>query len=343
MFEHGSRTGNEHRVEQNHRFNFAAMQRALRDAASAQGFWGGYVRSLKPLEVEEPIDVWVHRPPAYLLARLLLPTPVSPNTVTIGSIALGWAAGVAIFSDFRGHLPVAGLLVFCSAVLDCADGQLARMRKSSSAFGRMLDGAADYLVSTVVVGGAAWLVIRKFEHPAWHSVVAGLLALLTIITGSFHTSMYDHFKNVFLRLTHPSYRDGEDLSAAERRYHSEPVVRSLGRRVVWAFYFFYMRAQRSNVERFDPNSIRLLREYPEFNARHAAIYRKHAGALMRIWRNFFGFGSLVFGLAVAIAFDVAEYYLLFRLVVLNVVFYGHLRPQQRRASELALEEMARAA
>ena len=50
------------------------------------GFWDAYFRSLKPLEVEEPIDVWVHRPPAYVLARILLPTPVSPNAVTFGSI-----------------------------------------------------------------------------------------------------------------------------------------------------------------------------------------------------------------------------------------------------------------
>src|SRR3954466_11674803 len=88
-------------------------------------FWDGYFRSLKPLEVEEPIDVWVHRPPAYVLARLLVPVRfVSPNLVTLCSILLGCAAGVAIFASFRGHLPVAGALIFSSAVFDCADGQL---------------------------------------------------------------------------------------------------------------------------------------------------------------------------------------------------------------------------
>lgn len=66
-------------------------------------------------------------------------------------------------------------------------------------------------------------------------------------------------------------------------------------------------------------------------------------AMMRIWRSFFGFGSLVFGLAVAIGFDVAEYYLLFRLFVLNAIFYGYLRPRQRLASKRALEEVTRAA
>jgi phosphatidylglycerophosphate synthase len=312
----------------------------LRGRIPGERWWDGYIRSLKPLEVEEPIDVWVHRPPAYILARLLLPTVISPNMVTIGSIALGCAAGGAIFARFRWHLPLAGLFIFSSAVFDCADGQLARLRKSSSAFGRMLDGAADYLVSAVVVGGAAWLVLRRYQEPAWLFGVAGLLTLLTIVTGSFHTTMYDHFKNVFLRLTHPSYRDGEDLGAAEHRYRAQPAERSFGMRVVWGLYFFYMRNQRHTVDKFDPYSKRLVVEFPEFSARHAAIYRKHAGSLMRIWRGWFGFGSLVFGLAVAIGFDVVEYYLLFRLVVLNAVYYCYLRPRQRLASRRAFEEMA---
>src|SRR6187549_3157961 len=201
------------------------------------GFWDAYFRSLKPLEVEEPIDVWVHRPPAYVLARLLLPTPISPNLVTIGSILAGFAAGAAILASFPGHLPLAGALIFSSAVLDCCDGQLARLRKSSSAFGRMLDGVADLVVSTVVVGGGAWLVLRKFQEPLWFFLVALVLTLTTIFTGSFHTTMYDHFKNVFLRMTHPSYREGEDLAVAEARFEAQRAEMSFALRLAWGIYF----------------------------------------------------------------------------------------------------------
>jgi phosphatidylglycerophosphate synthase len=303
-------------------------------------FWDAYFRSLKPLEVEEPIDVWVHRPPAYLLARILMPTPVSPNLVTIGSIILGCAAGAAIFVGFRGHLQLAGGLIFSSAVLDCADGQLARLRKSSSAFGRMLDGVADLVVSTVVVGGGAWLVMRKYHDPAWVFAVAGTLTVTTILTGSFHTTMYDQFKNVFLRMTHPSYHEGEDLEVAERRFREQRPQMSFGLKLAWGIYFFYMRSQKDYADKFDPNARRLLALFPDFSERNATIYRKHAGKVMRVWRNYFGFGSLVFGLAVSIGLDVTEYYLLFRLVLLNAGFYGYLRPAQRLASERALEEMA---
>ncbi|HEX7450981.1 MAG TPA: hypothetical protein VF294_01775, partial [Polyangiaceae bacterium] len=44
------------------------------EVSVTERFWDAYFRSLKPLEVEEPIDVWVHRPPAYVLARILMPT-----------------------------------------------------------------------------------------------------------------------------------------------------------------------------------------------------------------------------------------------------------------------------
>ena len=323
------------------------MSDSPRDPARGERFWDGYFRSLKPLEVEEPIDGWVHRPPAYVLARLLVPVKwISPNMVTLCSIALGCAAGGAIFSSYRFHLPLAGFLIFSSAVFDCADGQLARLRKSSSAFGRMLDGMADLVVSSVVVGGGAWLVLRKFHDPPWLFGVALVLTVLTILTGSFHTTMYDHFKNVFLRMTHPSYREGEDLDVAEARYRAQRGSQSAVIRLTWRVYFFYMRSQENYSSKFDPYAKRLLKEFPEYSPEHAAIYRKHAGSAMRLWRRFFGFGSLVFGLAVSIGFDVTEYYLLFRLLLLNAVFYGYLRPKQRLASQRALgeiEEMASAA
>lgn len=303
-------------------------------------FWDAYFRSLKPLEVEEPIDVWVHRPPAYVLARLLLPTPVSPNAVTVGSILLGVCAGVAIFlSRAPWHLPAAGALIFSSAVFDCADGQLARLRKSSSAFGRMLDGAADLVVSSVVVLGGAWLIVMKFTDPWWLCVIVAALALLTIVTGSFHTTMYDQYKNLFLRLTHPSFREGEDLAAVEARYQEQKDRVSFVIRCAWWVYLAHNRGQDGYVRTFDPNAQRLWAITADFSERNAAIYRKHAAGVMRVWRNFFGFGSLVFGLAVSIGLDVCEYYLLFRLVLLNAVFYGYLRPAQRRATQLALEEI----
>ncbi|HEX7669272.1 MAG TPA: CDP-alcohol phosphatidyltransferase family protein, partial [Polyangiaceae bacterium] len=190
------------------------------------GFWSGYFQSLKPLSVEEPIDVWVHRPIAYVLARGLMPTPVSPNGVTLGSILLGIASGAAFIATYPSHLQVAGLCLFFSAVFDCADGQLARMRGTSSRLGRMLDGVADLVVTSVAVCGATWVLWERHHAPLWFGGLVLLAIAVTAVTGSFHTTMYDHYKNVFLRMTTPTYREGEAYETALARYRAMPVEES---------------------------------------------------------------------------------------------------------------------
>ncbi len=302
-------------------------------------FWDAYWKSLKPLEVEEPIDVWVHRPLAYLLARAAYPTPISPNLITFASIALGITASVCTLKTFPHHLPVAGAALFLSAVFDCADGQLARLRGTSSAFGRMLDGVADLIVSTATVAGGTYLVWLEFRQPWWQGVLALVACFVTIATGSNHTSTYDHYKNLFLRLTHPSFREGEDYETALERYRARRGQGSLVERFSWPIYLFYIKRQIDYVRSFDPYTKTRLSELPPYDPERALIYRQHAEPLMRQWRRWFGFGSLVFGMSLSIGFGVVEYYLLFRLLVLNGFYFGYMRPRQRAASKAAFESL----
>jgi uncharacterized membrane protein YphA (DoxX/SURF4 family) len=299
----------------------------------------GYLNSLKPLDVEEPIDVWVHRPLAYLLAWALYPTPVSPNFVTCCSILLGTAAGAWMLLRPPNELYIAGLLIFLSAVFDCADGQLARMRKSSSPFGRMLDGIADLVVSIAVVLGSAWIIWGKFTPPAWPGLLALALVGAVTVTSSFHTTAFEHYKNVFVRLTHPTYKDGEDRETALARYHADLARYGTVERVVWRLYLYFSQRQFAFLARFDPYTDLEYSKYPARSEITAAIYTEHAGKLMRMWRTWFGFGSLVFGLALFIGLGVPEYYLLFRLIALNGLFYGYMRPAQQAASRRAFAQL----
>lgn len=300
------------------------------------GFWAGYWRSLKPLSVEEPIDVWVHRPLAYLLARVLLPTPVSPNAVTLGSIVLGICSGVSFFSSAPHHMQYAGMFLFLSAVFDCADGQLSRMRGTSSQFGRMLDGTADLVVSTAAVSGAIWVLWRHSHEPPWLGALVVAGALATTVTSTFHTVMYDHYKNVFLRMTVPGSHEGEAYENALARYHERPKAGPLAE-LVWPVYLFYVKSQCDAVHGFDPYS--KFASLPPYSEESARVYASRSEPLMRVWRTWFGFGSLVFGISVAAVLDVLELYLLARLVLLNAVFYGYMRPKQRETSAAVLREL----
>jgi phosphatidylglycerophosphate synthase len=317
----------------------ASVARAAAKTEARPGFWAGYRRSLKPLEVEEPVDVWIHRPLAYLVARALYPTAVSPNAVTFVSILFGLGAGTSLMLTFPWHLQLGGLCIFLSAVFDCADGQLARMRGTSSSFGRMLDGVADFVVSVAAVGGATWVLWNEYHRPMWLGLAVLALAAACAVTGSFHTGMYDHFKNVYLRLTSPTFREGEDAVSARRRFAEGQDRGSFLARVAWPIYLFYVDSQEKVVHRFDPYTTARLNLLPEYDAERARVYRQLATPLMRIWRTWFGFGSLVFGIAVAAMLNVLAWYVLFRLVVLNLVFYGYMRRAQRRVSHRAFGEM----
>ncbi len=311
-----------------------------RPSPEQDGFWAGYWKSLKPLAVEEPVDVWIHRPLAYVLSKVLYPTPISPNLVTMISIVFGVAGGLAFFSTgVPHHMQIGGLCIFLSAIFDCADGQLARMRGTSSVFGRMLDGVADLVVSVAAVGGAIWVIWSKHHSPLTVGLAALALCVATAVTGSFHTGMYDHYKNVYLRLCTPKFKEGEDYETARERFGQTTDASFLTRYVAWPIYLFYTKSQGDYVRKFDPFTSPRLTLFPAYSAEVAEIYERHAGGLMRVWRGWFGFGSLVFGIALFSALDLLEVYMIARLVLMNAVFYGWLRPRQRAASRAAFAEM----
>jgi hypothetical protein len=303
------------------------------------GFFDGYRASLKPRDVEEPVDYWVHRPLAYLFARVLYPTPISPNLVTVFSIVAGLAAAACLVREFPWHLQIAGGLIFLSAVLDCADGQLARMRKTSSAFGRMLDGCADLIVTLAVAPATVFVIWRKYATPSWLGLTVVGLCVVTMVTSSFHTGMYDHYKNVWLRFTSPGFKEGEDYETARGRW-VEAAPKGLFSRLAWQVYLFYVKSQEDYVHGFDPHTVAAIGRLPPHTAENEAIYRARAGRPWTLLRRWLGFGSLMFGLATFNALQIPEVYLVIRLVLLNGLFFLVVRPMQREASRLALAEIA---
>jgi hypothetical protein len=127
------------------------------------GFWSGYRVALKPLDIEEPIDVYTHRPVGYAIAKLAFQTAITPDQITVASIVVGVSSGV-LFAATRipHHLQLGAFCLFFSAALDCADGMLARLRKSSSAFGRMIDGVADLFTISSAVLGTFYVLISMY-------------------------------------------------------------------------------------------------------------------------------------------------------------------------------------
>ncbi|MGB2960570.1 MAG: CDP-alcohol phosphatidyltransferase family protein, partial [Bacteroidota bacterium] len=91
-----------------------------------------YRTSLKSSASDELINTYLLRPAAGVLVRLLYGTRVTPNQLTIGSIAAGLVAALLYAQASAQTTIVAGLLVTVKDILDGADGQLARSRQQYS-------------------------------------------------------------------------------------------------------------------------------------------------------------------------------------------------------------------
>jgi phosphatidylglycerophosphate synthase len=77
-----------------------------------------------------------------------------------------------------------------SGVLDCSDGELARLRFAETRLGHWLDIIGDTLVHLAVLGGVAARLARVGTLPGWGLLVVlalGVLGVFAVITWSERT------------------------------------------------------------------------------------------------------------------------------------------------------------
>lgn len=102
-------------------------------------------RTGRPPEMDDWLNARIFHPLAQRLARLLVPTPLTPNMVSVaGGMAV--VAAAVLYTGLDWPLSVAlGFLAHAAwHVLDGADGDLARMTGRTSPVGEMVDGVCDY-------------------------------------------------------------------------------------------------------------------------------------------------------------------------------------------------------
>lgn len=129
-----------------------------------------YEASLKSIETENKIDRIFYRPIGFRIARMLRGTGITPNMITVISIFVGAAVGFMFYHDNLTYNICGILLLVFANILDCVDGQLARLTGIKSAIGRILDGFAGIsgslrsisdslfvcLMITVRIGSLPW-------------------------------------------------------------------------------------------------------------------------------------------------------------------------------------------
>lgn len=130
---------------------------------------------------------WVCRPPAAALVHVLRETRITPNQVTFASFALA-AGSATMVVLLPGYLwLIAAIVVFeLSFVLDCADGQLARVRQATSPLGHLLDFLMDELKAMLIFASVAARLWRESGDDLY--LLAGLGGLFCIAAALSLTS-----------------------------------------------------------------------------------------------------------------------------------------------------------
>jgi phosphatidylglycerophosphate synthase len=119
------------------------------------------------------------------LTARLLPTAVTPNAVTIVGIAAGVAGGLLLGLPGAAATLAAILLLLGSSILDCSDGELARLRFAESKLGHWLDVTGDTVVHIALLSGIALRLASSGETPGMTAMVAlatGVAAAFAAIT-----------------------------------------------------------------------------------------------------------------------------------------------------------------
>ena len=122
------------------------------------------------------VDTYFNRKVANRLTRLFVRAGWSPNAITSLSILIGLLSAV-LFAQGIYLAGVLGALLFqVSAIVDCCDGDVARLTFQESAFGERLDLIGDNVVHMAIFAALGW---AGYTHGGGEVFLA--LALLAII------------------------------------------------------------------------------------------------------------------------------------------------------------------
>lgn len=89
------------------------------------------------------LNKYLNRPIASIIVRAVFRTGITPNQLTLASFVIGLAGAGCLVRGRPTFFVLGGILAQVSAIVDCADGMLARARDQMSDYGAYLDLVLD--------------------------------------------------------------------------------------------------------------------------------------------------------------------------------------------------------
>jgi phosphatidylglycerophosphate synthase len=151
----------------------------VRDAADVKAAERKLFKSLKG-EFEGFVDRFFNRKISRWFTRIFLAAGLSPNVITIIATLVGLAAATCFGVGTYSVGIIAALLFQLAAIIDCCDGEVARLTFTESPFGAWLDIAMDNVVHMAIFAGiAAGAYLRVAgSDGAWVPLALGAAAVI---------------------------------------------------------------------------------------------------------------------------------------------------------------------
>ena len=164
------------------------------------------------------------RPLARVFANQLKTTRFTPIHVTL---LFGVCGLIAIFCILNGYYFAAGVFIILKSVIDAADGELARIKKTPSYSGRYLDSIFDLILN--------FLLLMTFCYVAKTHVVYAILAFIGLqLQGTLYNYYYVILRNKSV---------GADTTSKVFEYKSPRAMAGETQKTVdilfWVYSFVY--------------------------------------------------------------------------------------------------------
>lgn len=297
-----------------------------------------YLESLKSMDTEEHIDLFFYRRIGYFWACLAKRLHITPNAITIASIFIGIAAGVAFyFNDL--WVNVAGMLLLIWAnSFDSADGQLARMTHQYSRLGRILDGlSGDFWFASIYVA----ICLRENYTSEFFMAHPWLIWVIAVVTGICHAkqaAMADYYRQFHLYFL--KGEDGSELdSSADLKAKLDEIPRgNFIKRLVASTYLNYTRNQEVMTPQMQVLRKKLREKYPDRKIPQTFRdkFRKLSLPLMK-YTNILSFNWRTIALFTSLFLRMPWLYFAFELVVLNILMIYMVRRHERICKNLTAQ------
>ena len=287
-----------------------------------------FTASLKSIETENTLDLYFYRRIGYQIARVLKHTRITPNMVTVFSIFVGAGTGFMFYFDNLIYNLIGILLLVFANILDCVDGQLARMTGIYSKIGRVLDGLAGDIWFSLIYICLALRLTHEYGT-AWFFIPAILSGLSHMI----QANITDYYKT--LHLFFVSKEAGKDFHRKKQVKAQQQKMKFGLNKFFYSLYEIYTGIQEKMTPVLQRFLIRLHVKYGDDIPQDIRLdFRQKSRRLMKRCIDFMTFNGRTTVLFLVVLSGYVWIYFIYEILILNGILFIAIRKHEKMCKKI---------